>query len=130
MLNFSTNTSYSLTGVHSPNKQFQERVVSHEVSLIFTLIVRETLTLTSQIFIDSVNFIAHTCDIKNKQIYHYLLLKETVKLHQLSTSASRSFKSSSHDEFTNFMIPTLLNINPGVSQNRERVTGIHPSLLE
>ena len=86
MLNFSTNTSYSLTGVHSANKQFQERIVAHEVSLIFTLIVRETLTLTSQIFIDSVNFIVHTCEIKNKQIYHYLLLKETVKLHQLSTS--------------------------------------------
>ena len=92
MLNFSTNTSYSLTGVHSANKQFQERIVAHEVFLIFTLIVRETLTLTSQIFIDSVNFIVHTCDIKNKQIYHYLLLNETVKLHQSSTSFQVNFE--------------------------------------
>ena len=58
-----------------------------KVSLIFTLIVRETLTLSQQIFIDSVNFIVHTCDTKNKKIYYYyLLLKETIKVYQLSTS--------------------------------------------
>ena len=63
-----------------------------KVSLIVNLIVRETLTLTLQLFIDSVNFIVHTCDIKNKQIYHYLLLKEIVKLHQLSTSFQINFE--------------------------------------
>ena len=56
------------------------------VSLIFTLIVWTTLLLVQQIFVDSVNFMVHTSNIKNKQIYHYSLLKETVKLHQLSTS--------------------------------------------
>ena len=51
------------------------------VSLIFTLIVQEaTLSIEKQLFVDSVNFIVHTCNIKNKQIYHYLLLKETVNL--------------------------------------------------
>ena len=30
MLNFSSNTSYSLTGLHSPNKHLQETIVSHE----------------------------------------------------------------------------------------------------
>ena len=40
----------------------------------------------------SVNFLVHTCDIKNKQIYYYLLLKEAVKLYQLSTSFQVSFE--------------------------------------
>ena len=64
------------------------------MKVIFTLIVRETLTLTFNLtlFIDSVNFIVHTCGIKNKQIYHYLLLKETVKLHQFSTSFQINFE--------------------------------------
>ena len=35
---------------------------------------------------------AHTCDIKSKQIYRYLLLKETVKLDQLPTSLSVNFE--------------------------------------
>ena len=43
-------------------------------------------------FIDSVNFIAHTCDIKNKQIYQYLLLKEAIKLHQLSNLFQLNFE--------------------------------------
>ena len=43
-------------------------------------------------FIDSVNFIVHTCDIKNKQIYHYLMLKDTVKLQQLSASFQVNFE--------------------------------------
>ena len=51
-----------------------------KISLIFTLIVRANLSLKWQIFDDSVNSIVHTSDIK-KSIYHYLLLKETVKLH-------------------------------------------------
>ena len=48
----------------------------------------------------------HTCNTKNKQKCHDLLLKETLKLHQLSTSfqvilrfALRSFESSSSDWF-------------------------------
>ena len=61
-------------------------------SLIFNSIAQATLTLTEQIFNDSVNFIVHTCDIKNKQIYHYLLLNETVKLHQSSTSFQVNFE--------------------------------------
>ena len=61
-------------------------------SLIFNAIAQATLTLTEQIFNDSVNFIVHTCDIKNKQIYHYLLLNETVKLHQSSTSFQVNFE--------------------------------------
>ena len=36
-------------------------------------------------FVDSVNFIVNTCDIKN-YIYQYLLLKEVLKLHQLPNS--------------------------------------------
>ena len=63
-----------------------------KVSLILPLVLRETLTLTYQMFIDSVNFIAHTCDIKNKQIYQYLLLKEAVKLHQLSNLFQLNFE--------------------------------------
>ena len=63
-----------------------------KVSLIFALIVRETRTVKQQTFIDSVNFIAHTFDMKNKQIYHYLLLKEKVKLHQLSTLFQMNFE--------------------------------------
>ena len=56
------------------------------LSLIFTLIVQTTVPLVQQVFVVSVNFIARTCNIKNKQIYQYSLMKETVKLHQLSTS--------------------------------------------
>ena len=55
------------------------------VSLILTLIVQATLSL-EEVSVDSVNFIAHTCNFKNKQIYHYSLMEGTVKLHQLSTS--------------------------------------------
>ena len=60
-----------------------------KVSLILSLVLRETLT---QMFIDSVIFIAHTYDIKNKQIYQYLLLKEAVKLHQLSNLFEVNFE--------------------------------------
>ena len=63
-----------------------------KVSLIVNLFVRRTLTLTKLLFIDSVNLILHTCDVKNKQIYHYLLLKEIVKLHQFLTSFKINFK--------------------------------------
>ena len=56
------------------------------LSFIFTLIVRTVLSLVQTLFVDSVNFIVHICNIKNKQIYQYSLLKETVKWHQLSTS--------------------------------------------
>ena len=56
------------------------------LSLIFTLIVQTNLSLVQQIFVDSVNFIVHICNIKNKQIYQYSLLKETVKWYQLLTS--------------------------------------------
>ena len=52
------------------------------VSLILTLIVQAILSLV-QVSVDSVNFIVHVCNFKNKQIYHYSLLEETVKLHQL-----------------------------------------------
>ena len=55
------------------------------VSLILTLIVQDTLSLV-EVSVDSVNFIAHTCNFQNKQIYHYSLMEGTVKLHQLSTS--------------------------------------------
>ena len=44
------------------------------------------VSLVQQIFVDSLNFIIHTCKIKNKKIYHYSLPNKTVKLHQLSTS--------------------------------------------
>ena len=62
------------------------------ISFIITLIVPANLSLKWQIFVDSVNFIVHTCDIKNEQIYHYLLLKEKVKLHQLPTSSQVNFE--------------------------------------
>ena len=55
------------------------------VSLILTLTVQATLSLV-QVSVDSVNFKVHTCNFKNKQIYHYSLMEETVKLHQLPTS--------------------------------------------
>ena len=47
--------------------------------LTFTLIVRTALSLVQKLFVDSVNFIVHIFNIKNKQIYQYPLLKETVK---------------------------------------------------
>ena len=55
------------------------------VSSILTLIVQATLSL-EQVSVDSGNFIVHICNFKNKQIYHYALMEETVKLHQLLTS--------------------------------------------
>ena len=65
-----------------------------KASFIFSLIVKGTLSLIQKIFVDSVNLIVRTCDTKNKQIYHYLLLKKTVKLHQLSTSFQVNFEVS------------------------------------
>ena len=47
-----------------------------KASLIFGLIVQATQSIIEKIFVDSVNLIVHTCDIKNKQIYNYLLLKK------------------------------------------------------
>ena len=47
--------------------------------------VKASLSLV-QASVDSVNFIVHTCNFKNKQIHHHSLMEETVKLHQLSTS--------------------------------------------
>ena len=65
----------------------------------------------------------HTCDIKNKQIYHYLLLEDAVKLHQLSPSFqvnfSRGFKSSSGG----FMMVIE-------SKSGDRVAEIHPFLTK
>ena len=49
-------------------------------------------TVTKQILVDTVNFILHTYNMKNKQIYHYLLLKETLELRQFSTSFEVSFE--------------------------------------
>ena len=62
------------------------------VSLILTLIVHVTLSLVL-VFVDSVNFIVRNCNFKNKQIYHYSLLEETVKLHQLSTSFQENLEN-------------------------------------
>ena len=56
------------------------------VSLTLSLIIQATLSLEQQVFVDSVNFIVEVCNLKNKQICHYSLMKETIKLHQLSTS--------------------------------------------
>ena len=62
-----------------------------KVFLRFNLLVQVTLTLIYQIFLNSVNFIAHTCN-KN----HYLMMKETLvtskKFHQLSTQFKVSFE--------------------------------------
>ena len=63
------------------------------VSLILTLIVEATLSLV-QVSADSVNFIVHTFNLKNKQIYHYSLMEETVKLHQLSISFQANLEVS------------------------------------
>ena len=63
-----------------------------EASLIVGLIEEAILSLIQKLFFDLVNLIVHTCDIKNKQIHHYLLLKKTVKLHQLSTSFQVNFE--------------------------------------
>ena len=65
MLNISSNTSYSLTAVHSPNKHFQKNIVSHQgfFGIHFkSQKLQKSLTLILQIFVDSVNFIVHTCD--------------------------------------------------------------------
>ena len=78
------------------------------VSFILTLIVEATLSLVQQVFIDSVNFIVQTCNFKNKQICHYSLIKETVKLHQLSTS----FQASLEVCFKEFWKCVLLNHAP------------------
>ena len=63
-----------------------------KTSLIFSLIVQATLSLIQKIFVDSANLIVYTSGIKNKQIYHYLLLQKTVKLHQLPTSFQVNFE--------------------------------------
>ena len=55
--------------------------------MIFSLIVQVTLPLMQKkYFFDPVNLIVHRWDTKNKQICHWVLLKQIVKLHQLSTS--------------------------------------------
>ena len=86
------------------------------------------------------DFIVHTSNIKNKQIYHYLLLKEAVKLYQLPTSFQINFEVCLkefqkyfwwiHDGLPNFIIPTLLSMSPRVSQDGDRVAGICPSLTK
>ena len=38
-------------------------------SLIFILVVQAILSLVQQIFVDSVNFIFHPCNIKNKKTF-------------------------------------------------------------
>ena len=78
--------SYFLTANHSPHKHLKETNVSHEGFLDIHFNCTGYLSLVQQIFVDSVNLIFHLRNIKKKQIYHDLLLKETVKLHQLSTS--------------------------------------------
>ena len=82
------------------------------VSLILTLIVEATLSLVQQVFIDSVNFIVQTCNFKNKQIRHYSLMKETVKLHQLSTSFQVNLEVCLND----FSKCVLLNRAPTPTQ--------------
>ena len=62
-----------------------------KVSLIFTLTAQKTLSIIQKL-VDVVNFTVHTYEMKNKQIYHYLLLKEMLKLHQLSTLFQVNFK--------------------------------------
>ena len=71
---FISNDFYSLTAVHSVYKYLQETIVSDKVFFVFTLIMQATLSLMQRLFADWVNYIVHTCDIKNKQIYHYLQL--------------------------------------------------------
>ena len=56
------------------------------LTLLSPYSIRHTLLLAQQVIFDSVEFIIYTCNIKNKQINHYSLLKKTVKLHQLRTS--------------------------------------------
>ena len=136
-----SSTRYFVLGLQSIHQIniFRKTSFSMKTSLIFTLIVVANLSLKWQIFVESVNFIVHTCDIKNKQIYH-LMLKDTVKLHQLSTSFQVDFEACLkefqkqfwwiHDGLPNFIIPTLLNMSPRVSQSVDRVAGIRPSLTK
>ena len=57
-----------------------------------TLIVAATISITKHIFVDSVNFIVHICDMKIKQIYHYLLLKNSLVISVVNLVPSK-FKS-------------------------------------
>ena len=61
------------------------------LSLIFTLIVQTNLSLVQKIFVDSVNFLVHICNIKNEPINQYSLLKERIAWYQLSTSFQVNF---------------------------------------
>ena len=63
-----------------------------KASLIFGLIVQVALSLIQKTFVDSVNWIVHNSDIKNKQIYHYLLLKKRLKFYRLLTSFEVNFE--------------------------------------
>ena len=87
ILNLSSNRSFIfwLQSIHHINT-CRKPWFPMNVSLILTLIVEATLSLVQQVFIDSVNFIVQTCNFRNKQIWHYSLMKETAKLHQLLTS--------------------------------------------
>ena len=86
-----------------------------KVSLIFSFIVQATLPLMQKIFFDSINLLVHRCDTKNKQICLCLLLKQTVKLHQLSISIQVKFGSLQKISKAVFLIG-LLNLQ------RERET--------
>ena len=87
ILNFSSNRSFIfwLQSIHHINT-CRKPWFPMNVSLILTLIVEATLSLAQQVFIDSVNLKVPTCNLKNKQIWHYSLMKDTAKLHQLLTS--------------------------------------------
>ena len=63
-----------------------------KVSLIFSLTVHATLPLMQKLFFDSVYLIVHMCDTQKKHISHCLLLKETVKFHELSASFQVNFE--------------------------------------
>ena len=74
-----SSTRYFFLGLQSIHQIniFRKTSFPMKIPLIFTLIVVASLSLKWQIFVDSVNFIAHTCNIKNNQIYHYLMLKDS-----------------------------------------------------
>ena len=77
ILNLSSNRSFILwlQCIHDINI-FRKPSFPINPSLIFTLIVQTNLSLVQQIFVDSVIFIVHICNIKNKHIYQYSLMKE------------------------------------------------------
>ena len=66
-----------MTAVYSPHEYLQETMISSKAFFdIHFNCMQATLSRAEQVFVDSINFTFHKCGMKNKEVYHYLLLNE------------------------------------------------------